>query len=58
MPQENIPVYVSYLWNQGEEDDAGRVQYRILLAKGRWQFGQFTAEYSDGGDFTVLARAI
>ena len=49
-PDENMPVYVSYMWDDYETSSGH--DCTILLAKGRWQHGHFTAELADGsGDF-------
>ena len=47
-----VPVYFSYLWYEGEVVD-GKPQYKILVAKGRYEKGQYIAEKPDGsGDFS------
>jgi len=45
---EKVPVYLSYFGFDGDLTKSGKPEYKILMAQGFWQDGEFTMLRSDG----------
>lgn len=50
-PMGEHPIYVSYLWYTGEVID-GQPQYKIMMGRGEYEDGLFTAFHRSGDEFT------